>query len=525
MMRPTIMALVFFFSFIPLCATQTLNVGVYNNSPKIFINDNDKPSGFFVDLLSSIAGEEKWHLNFVPCEWEECLSKLESGEIDIMPDVAQTKEREKRFYFGQEVVLSSWSMVYGQKGNAIFSILDLHNKRVAVLKNSVQYIYLKEQASLFDIHPRFVETENFSDSLGLLEAKKVDVAIINNFYDARNHAIEQTNVFLNPVILKFAFTKTLDSTIKMTIDTYLKKYKHDTNSPFYSAKKKWLEVQQKNGFPAWLKWGFLIVGILVSTLLGLVAFFRYLLGLKIKELKANEKILISQSRSAAMGEMISMIAHQWKQPLSILSMIANNLKADVELGLLDTKTVQDYHQQLSNQIFYLSHTIDDFRNFFKTNKEKQFITDLNQVVENALSLMGKSLENNQIRVIKEFDSIKNLLIYSNELVQVIINLLKNSKEAFGTNHSPKNYILIRIYRQENDAFIEVEDNAGGIKAEILEKIFDPYFTTKEEFNGTGLGLYMSKSIVENHFNGTLSVTCKGKTSLFTIKFPIINEEV
>ena len=88
MMRPTIMALVFFFSFIPLCATQTLNVGVYNNSPKIFINDNDKPSGFFVDLLSSIAGEEKWHLNFVPCAWEECLSKLESGEIDIMPDVA-----------------------------------------------------------------------------------------------------------------------------------------------------------------------------------------------------------------------------------------------------------------------------------------------------------------------------------------------------------------------------------------------------------------------------------------------------
>lgn len=525
MIRSTLIALVFFFSFIPLYATQTLNVGIYNNAPKIFINEGDKPAGFFVDLLSSIAEEEKWNLNFVPCEWEACLAKLELGEIDIMPDMAQTKEREKRFDFGQEVVLSSWSMVYGHKSNAIFSILDLHHKRVAVLKDSVQHAHLEEQASLFDIRPYFIETKNFNDSIELLEAYKVDVAIINNFYDTSNHAIEQTNVFLNPVILKFAFSKTLDNSIKNTIDNRLKEYKQNSSSPFYSAKKKWLEIHPKNSFPIWLKWGFLIVGILVALLLGLVAFFKYLLGLKIKELKTNEKILIAQSRSAAMGEMISMIAHQWKQPLSILSMIANNLKADVELGLLDTKTVQDYHQQLSNQIFYLSHTIDDFRNFFKTNKEKQFVADLSQVAENALNLMGKSLENNQIRVIKEFDSIKNLLIYANELVQVLINLLKNSKEAFGENHSPKNYILIRIYRQENDAFIEVEDNAGGIKAEILEKIFDPYFTTKEEFNGTGLGLYMSKSIVENHFNGTLSVTCKDKMSLFTIKFPIINEEV
>lgn len=120
MTRLTIMALMFVFYFIPLHATEILKVGIYNNSPKIFINDNDKPSGFFVDLLGSIAEEEKWRLNFIPCEWEECLAKLEAGEIDIMPDVAQTKEREKRFDFGQEVVLSSWSMVYGHKAMPSF---------------------------------------------------------------------------------------------------------------------------------------------------------------------------------------------------------------------------------------------------------------------------------------------------------------------------------------------------------------------------------------------------------------------
>lgn len=509
--------------FQSLYAQETIKVGIYNNAPKIFIDALGKPSGFFVDVLTEIAKDSHWKVDYVPCDWEECLAKLETGEIDIMPDVAYTKEREMLFDFGNEVVLSSWSIIYAKKNINIHSILDLNAKRVGVLKNSIQYSYLKEQAALFDINPIFIEVNNFKEALELNKANKVDVVVINNFYSdeyTKSSSIQKTNVFLNPVILKFAFSKKSPSHIRETTDSLLKTYKKNENSTFYKAKQKWLEVVEESTFPLWVNWAAGITALVFITLVSLVIFFRYLLSLKIKELKANEKILLMQSRNAAMGEMISMIAHQWKQPLAILSMIANNIKADMELGIFDAKTAEEYHQQLSNQIFYLSHTIDDFKDFFKPNKEKQLVEELHQVVENALNLLGNTFESNHIALYKEYGKVENLHIYTNELIQIIINLLKNSQEAFSQSDVENKYIIVRTYLKKNWVNIEVEDNAGGIKEEILEKIFEPYFTTKEKLNGTGLGLYMSKAIIENHFGGIIIITCKDNKSIFTIKFPI-----
>lgn len=526
MIRLAIMALVFF--FIPVYAQENIKVGLYNNAPKIFLNEDQKPAGFYVDLLDAIAKAEHWTLEYIPCIWEECLEKLHNNEIDILPDFAYSNERNTYLDFENEVVLSSWSVIYTHKDETILSILDLNDKTIAVLKNSIQLYDIKEQSKLFDIQPNFMEVEKIPETLTLLNTHKVDAAIVNNFYNFSPKMlpnIKKTNIFLNPFMLNFGIAHKEDNSLKDTLDNYLKIYKADKTSPYYQAKKRWLAQEESTPLPSWALWvmSLGLVGLLV--LATTVLLFKYLLHKKVKELKANEKILLAQSRSAAMGEMISMIAHQWKQPLSILSMIANNLKADVELGTLDAKMVQEYHNQLSSQIFYLSHTIDDFRNFFKLNKEKQLIPNLDQVVENALNLMGKSLENNHIHLVKEYQPIKNILIYANELVQVLLNLIKNSNEAFAHNNAHSNkHLIIRIYRQKDNAIIEVEDNAGGIKAEIREKIFDPYFTTKEEFNGTGLGLYMSKTIIENHFAGTIILTCKDETSLFTITFPITEEE-
>lgn len=498
----------------------TLNVGIYNNAPKLFLNENAKPSGFFVELLDAIAKEASWKLNYVACDWEECLSKLEKGELDIMPDVAYSKEREKRFDFGYEVVVSSWSMVYGKKGNTIVSILDLDKKRVAVLKNSIQFVFLKEQALLFDIKPRFIETETFSDSLGFLQANKVDAAIINNFYDTKTLPIERTNVFLNPVMLKFAFTKTLNPSIKQACDVTLKQFKALPNSPFYLAKTRWLEQQQTTEIlPSWLGYALLVTLIIILFLLGLVAFFRYLLKVKIAQLRENEKLLIAQSRHAAMGEMISMIAHQWKQPLTILSMLSNNIKADVELGLFNEHNALAYHDKISQQITYLSQTIDDFRNFFKPQKQKLYLEDFNDVIRNALSLVAPSLENHHIDVTLNLEPIEAVWIHRNELMQVVLNLLKNAKDAFEQSSQPDKSICITTLKRDDCIVIEIEDNAGGIKKEIQSRIFEPYFTTKESLNGTGLGLYMSKAIIETHFNGSLFFTCHDGKTTFTIQFP------
>lgn len=506
-----------------LYASQpTLKVGAYNNAPKIFLTETKEPAGFFVDLLNAIAGEQNWKLHYIPCEWDECLEKLEKGEIDIMPDVAYSKEREERFMFNHEDVLSAWSVIYGNKGHTIISILDLHQKRVAVVKDAIQHKHLLEQTKLLGIEPIFIETQSFGDALNLLKLKKADACVINKFFDVSAFSVETTNIILNPVILKFAFSQEFPKDLKHALDTTLLIYKKNINSPYFSAKNKWLDAAPSNpSLPKWVIFSGLFALSALVVLMFLVAFFKYLLNAKIKELKKQESVLIAQSRHAAMGEMISIIAHQWKQPLSILAMIANNVRMDAELGTLDTKSVIAYHENFTSQIGYLSHTIEDFRNFFKPNKEKQHFEDFNDILIKTLSLLEPVLRNKQIEVQTTFEKIEDVWLHSNELMQVLINILNNAKDAFKQNNVPNAILKLSTTLIDKSLIcIEITDNAGGIDEAIIGKIFEPYFSTKEKRNGTGLGLYISKVIVEEHFKGSLNVYVHNDLSTFVLHLPL-----
>lgn len=322
-------------------------------------------------------------------------------------------------------------------------------------------------------------------------------------------------------MLKFAFPKNLNLPIKEQIDTSIHRAKNDSFSFFYTAKKQWFETLPKEpSLPQWLTWAFALTLLTIAFLLSLVAFFKYLLNAKIKELKENQKMLVAQSRHAAMGEMMSMIAHQWKQPLTVLSMIANNIRMDLELGTLDTKHALTYYEKLTQQINYLSGTIDDFSNFFKPQKGKQFLRDLSELIDNALNLMRPSLEKHHITIVPLYEPVYNVRLHTNELMHVILNLLKNAQDAFEQNPCTDATIYLTTHVEDNTVFINIEDNAGGIDPSIQNRIFDPYFTTKEKLNGTGLGLYMSKSIIESYFHGKISFTCKAGKTKFTLQFPL-----
>ncbi|MCK5109952.1 MAG: PAS domain S-box protein [Arcobacteraceae bacterium] len=249
------------------------------------------------------------------------------------------------------------------------------------------------------------------------------------------------------------------------------------------------------------------------------------------ELKSKEELMLTQSRHAAMGEMISMIAHQWRQPISIIAMGANNILVDIEFDNLNNEMLQQYANEIVNQTLELSKTIDDFRNFFKPIKmiEEVLVID---VVEDAFSVIGKSLENNDIEVIRLFNNNKKIQTYSRELMQVLINIFKNSKEALidteeqnsacrQNNNNVHKKIFISVEEGLGTVVIRICDNAGGISENIKEKIFEPYFSTKDEKGGTGLGLYMSKTIVEKHLNGTLITYNKDGGACFEIELPCI----
>ncbi|MFA6192098.1 MAG: PAS domain S-box protein [Sulfurimonas sp.] len=236
------------------------------------------------------------------------------------------------------------------------------------------------------------------------------------------------------------------------------------------------------------------------------------------ELKEKDEIMMAQSRQAAMGEMISMIAHQWRQPISAISMGANNILADIELDMVDTETLKTGSLNILHQTQELSKTIDDFRNFFRPGKTAEEVL-VEDVFKEAFSVLGKSLENHDIEVKKEFNSINKIETYSRELMQVFINILKNAKEALVENRAQQREIDISIKDNLDTVVIDICNNGGIIPENIINKIFNPYFSTKDEKNGTGLGLYMSKTIVEKHLKGTLIVTNIADGVCFTISLP------
>ncbi|MDD2585896.1 MAG: HAMP domain-containing sensor histidine kinase, partial [Syntrophomonadaceae bacterium] len=242
------------------------------------------------------------------------------------------------------------------------------------------------------------------------------------------------------------------------------------------------------------------------------------------ERKQQEQLLIQNSKLAAMGEMIGMIAHQWRQPLSSISTLAANLQVFLELEMFEQEQFMQLLKEINSHAQYLSATINDFRHFFKPDNPQDMVV-LSKVVENTLGIMGKSLEYKNVTLQKHYSFTTPILTYPNELIQVFLNILKNASDAFVENEIQKPLIVIRGGEQADHHLLEVEDNAGGIPADILDKIFEPYFSTKGAGVGTGLGLYMCKMIVEEHCRGELKATNTGKGACFTIKLPVHQEEI
>lgn len=231
-----------------------------------------------------------------------------------------------------------------------------------------------------------------------------------------------------------------------------------------------------------------------------------------------ERLMIEQSRLAIMGEMIGMIAHQWRQPITVIGMLTNNALLDIELGELKMDHLIEDLESIDKQVHFLSRTIDDFRNFFRPNKLPQSIT-LGEIENELLTIVGKSFENNRISLIFEGDKNTHLVTYKNELLQVFLNILNNAKDAFLENKTISPTVCIYLSEAEEKLHFLITDNGGGINSEILTHIFEPYFSTKTEKNGTGLGLYMSAMIVEKHLKGSICVCSENSTSTFTIIVP------
>ena len=230
----------------------------------------------------------------------------------------------------------------------------------------------------------------------------------------------------------------------------------------------------------------------------------------------QEQILIQQSKLASMGEIIGNIAHQWRQPLAQISAIFMNIKVTSDFNNITHEYLNIKIQEANHLTQYMSQTIEDFQNFFKPHGNKELFS-IEVACREALFIIESSLKYHEIKVtFTLLDDLKTLG-YKNEYSQVILNVLNNAKNILLERGIKDPYINITIKEGENFAIVKIEDNGRGIDKEILEKIFEPYFTTRHKTQGTGIGLYMSKNIIENNMNGYINVKNTDAGACFTIK--------
>jgi signal transduction histidine kinase len=234
--------------------------------------------------------------------------------------------------------------------------------------------------------------------------------------------------------------------------------------------------------------------------------------------REKDKLMFQQAKLASMGEMLGNISHQWRQPLMEMSSIFLPIEAKINMDIpLDNKEILESIQKLNDITKYMSNTIDNFRNFFAKEKEKISFEILEQI-NSTVNIISGSLKVNDIKL--DIIIQKNTVMtgHKNEYSQVLINIINNAKQTLVDRNIVNPKIKITITENKNDIITKIEDNAGGIKITPIEKVFDPFFTY-EKVNGSGIGLFMSKLIIENNMNGKLLVSNNNQGALFTIIIP------
>jgi two-component system, NtrC family, sensor kinase len=305
-------------------------------------------------------------------------------------------------------------------------------------------------------------------------------------------------------------------------------YEDDINEVIEQKK-----AQLDNNFTIYVKNFFILSIFLTLILLVISKYVSKFLENKFdeykKELKKKQSILYQQSKMAAMGEMIGNIAHQWRQPLSTISTSSTGLIACKNLDVLEDSLLLDSLNKINNSAQYLSNTIDDFRNFFNPNKIKNEFS-LKNSIKTTFELISAQFNAQNIHIIKNIEDIR-VCSYENELIQALINILNNARDALKNkgNELDKRLIFIDILKKDKNAIIKIKDNAGGINDKNIKKIFEPYFTTKQKSEGTGIGLYMTQEIIVKHLGGEINVSNKSFIYIdnsytgaeFEIKLPIL----
>jgi signal transduction histidine kinase len=529
-----------------------IKVSVSNSwEPFTFKSKNNEAIGISAEYWKLIASKLnlKYENNFFQT-FNQQIQGIKNKESDLIYSVGETSNRKEFSIFSKEYAKFPISIVTKKDENFIENITLLNNKKIAVGNNFTAHNIIKNKYPNMEL----ILVDSIKEGLELVSNNKayafIDIQPVL-LYNIGKYGFDD---------LKVSGNTGLDFNIKFMIrDDYVilesilnKAISSISLNELNEIINKWDNVQFQTNFNYTLFWqGLFVILVIIAAFIHRTLTLKNLnktLTLKVeektkelyeinknlenmvdkktKELIQKENILNHQSKMAAMGEMLENIAHQWRQPLSLISTAATGAKLKKDFKQLSDEEFYETMNIINNSAQHLSNTIDDFRNFF--NQDKQITTfDINVPIEKVLYLVSSKLKNREITIIKNSEKI-NISGLSNEFIQVLLNIINNTLDAFKEHDYKNKFIFIDAYKKDHKLILKIKDNAGGIKEDIITRIFEPYFTTKHKSQGTGIGLYMSTEIIKKHMNGNLSVSnkeyiyndikCKGAE--FIIELPI-----
>ncbi len=281
-------------------STRTVRVGIYQNPPKIFIDENGLPAGIFADLLNEIARREKWNLVYVPCEWSDCLEGLEKHRIDLMPDVAYSRERGRKYDFHETPVVDSWSQVYANSSIRVSTLSDLNGRRVAVLKKGIQEEIFEQMMNGFGFTVTFVEAKTYEEAFGLAAHGYADAVLSNHFigdYLYVRYGLTKTPIVFNPSSLYFATAQGRNRDLLDAIERNLNEWRKQPDSYYYKTLARWSEKPPEPAVPSYLIWIIVITGGFLALSAGIILLLRAQVRAKTEYLvEANESLRTSEEK-------------------------------------------------------------------------------------------------------------------------------------------------------------------------------------------------------------------------------------
>ena len=506
---------------------DTLSMCVVPNAMPYSDIKNDEFVGFVADYMHLIEEKIKKPIKLIPTQsWAESLKFAADRKCDILPSAVWTEERDDIFSFTKPYLNIPFVLLTKSDTSFINNISSLKNKKISVVESYSIINTLRNKYK--DIE--FIEVKDIDEGI----KKTLNGEVFGHIDTISTSWYKIQSKYLTKISISSKLDENIDISIATVPDDVLYGIfqKAVLSIDEYNKNEilnRWTFTEYQKEFDYSIIWKISIFLILIfmailyrqkllkrlnETLIEKVhqktkklREINNQLEEKIKkEVDENlkkDRLLSQQQKMISMGQMIENIAHQWRQPLSLITTSVSGLKIKKMLGDLDDEFFNKTLDSVMNTSQYLSSTIDDFRYFFKPQREKEDFY-LENCCNRTIDLLEANFLEKNIKVICTIDDVK-INGYETELIQVLINLLNNSKDALESKEDEK-LIFIDILRKNNKAIIKIKDNAGGIDEDILDKVFEPYFTTKHQAQGTGIGLYMCQEIVTKHMNGHIDIT-------------------